>query len=200
MIERKDNSPQDSSYTAAAGHSTAAALGKDYRHDFVRSADEVKDFDRHSDGHLSSGAYARASERLADSTTPKVFQIDYHHPLENWLGTWPMRWLLGRISRPKRDGTTALQRIFESYRNSEASFWQRLIYATQLRRGGDHAHPAGLHLLVENRQQLLPLGGLFPFCTYNCGPVATASATCPASSPTDGDNRSGRPSAWWSRP
>ena len=129
MIERKDNRPEDSSYTATAAHSTASALGKDYRHDFVRSADDVKDFDRQSDGHLSSGAYARSSERLADHTTSKVFQIDYHHPLENWLGARPMRWLLGRISRPKPNGGAALQRIFESYRNSEAPFWRRLIYA-----------------------------------------------------------------------
>ena len=92
----------DASYTAAAEHSTAAALGKQYAHEFPASQNPDKRPDRADDGCLSSGAYVRDSGPLADCVTPESLRIDYHHPLENWLGRRPFRWLLRRISRPGR--------------------------------------------------------------------------------------------------
>ncbi len=53
--------------------------------------------------------------------------MNYHHPLEDYLGRRPFRWLLGRLSRQGKDGT-ALERIISSYRNPGAPFRQRLKY------------------------------------------------------------------------
>ncbi len=53
--------------------------------------------------------------------------MDYQHPLEKWLPTRPMRWLLDRISRDG-DGDTPLERIIRSYRNPNAPRWQRIKY------------------------------------------------------------------------
>ncbi len=61
------------------------------------------------------------------SRTPKPAELDFHHPLEDYLGTRPFRWLLGRLSRSGRNGT-ALERIISSYRNPDAPFTQRLKY------------------------------------------------------------------------
>ena len=124
-----DNSAAgDSSYTAATDHSTAAAIGKTYAHEFAASTDTDKRPDRTSDGHVSSGQYARDSEGLADATAHEALQIDFHHPLENWLGRRPFRWLLRLISRPGRDGVTALERILDTYHDPGVSFWRRLKY------------------------------------------------------------------------
>jgi len=118
----------DASYTAAAEHSTAAALGKQYAHEFPVSQNPDKRPDRTDDGRLSSGAYVRDSGPLADCVTPESLRVDYHHPLENWLARRPFRWLLRRLSRPGRDGTTALERIITSYRNPAAPRRQRVKY------------------------------------------------------------------------
>ncbi|MCD4699074.1 MAG: radical SAM protein [Phycisphaerae bacterium] len=61
------------------------------------------------------------------SIAPEPAELDCHHPLEDYLGTRPFRWLLRRLSRPGRDGT-ALERIISSYRNPDAPFRQRLMY------------------------------------------------------------------------
>jgi len=124
-----DNSAAgDSSYTAAADHSTAAAIGKKYADEFVASTDTDKRPDRTSNGYVSSGQYARASDGLADTTTHEALRIDFHHPLEDWLGRRPFRWLLRLISRPGKDGVTAMERIIETYRNPAAPLGQRLKY------------------------------------------------------------------------
>ena len=118
----------DSSRTAAADHTTAAALGKQYRHEFPPSQDTDKRCDRDSDGAIASGRYVRGNERLTDAVTPEALQIDFHHPLENWLGRRPIRWLLRRLTRVRPDGKTPLERIIETYHDSAAPFLERLIY------------------------------------------------------------------------
>ena len=123
-----DNSPaQNGSYTAAGEHTTAAEIGKQYEHEFPRSANEDKRADRPDDGRFSSGQYTR-NANLVDEATPRVLQISYHHPLENYLGTRPFRWLLRRLSRVDGHGEAALERIITSYRNPDASRWSRLKY------------------------------------------------------------------------
>jgi len=126
--DEESSTPGDSSYTAAADHTTAAAIGKFYTHEFASSIDADKRPDRPSDGRLSSGQYARNSDRLADMATHKSLRIDFHHPLENWLGRRPFRWFLKRISRPGPDGMTPLERIFQTYRNGSAPLWCKLKY------------------------------------------------------------------------
>lgn len=127
--------PAGASYTAAAEHSTAAAIGKQYRHEFPPSPNPDKRPDRRDDGPLSSGEYARGSESLADQVTPDALQIDYHHPLEDYLALRPVRWLLGWLARerPSRGfpapwATTILERAIHSYRNGDVPFSQRVKY------------------------------------------------------------------------
>ena len=118
----------DNSYTAAGDHTTAAALGKQYHHEFPASQDADKSPGRTSDGDLSSGAYALQAESLRDQVTPRALQVDYHHPLEKWLGRPAFRWLLRRLSKPDRKGLTALEKIITSYRNRRAPLLQRIRY------------------------------------------------------------------------
>ncbi len=58
---------------------------------------------------------------------PAPAEMNYHHPLEDYLGTWPFRRLLRWLSREGKNGT-ALERIISTYRDPKASFIQRLKY------------------------------------------------------------------------
>ena len=134
--ERVEQSgPADGSYTAPAEHSTAAAVGKTYLHEFPASANDDKSPDRSDDGHVSSGEYVRSSPALADQVTPEALRIDYHHRLEDYLRMRPVRWLLGKLAaeRPVRGfaapwATTALERAIHSYRNPNVPRSQRVKY------------------------------------------------------------------------
>ena len=84
----------DSSYTAAADHMTAAAIGKQYEHEFVDSDNADKRPDRCEDGEVSSGRYTRTGGAINDEQTHRSLQLDFHHPLENWLGRRSFRLLL----------------------------------------------------------------------------------------------------------
>ena len=117
------------SYTAAPSHSTAAAMGKEYLHRFESSADDDKSPSRQSDGALSSAGYVRRSPHLADHVTSRALRVDYHHPLEKWLGRRPARWLLKKLAAADGQGATALERILKSYRDPGASWWRRLKYS-----------------------------------------------------------------------
>ena len=128
MTSPSDNTKKDRSYTAAGDHTTAAAMGKQYKHEFPSSVDADKTPHRDSDGDVSSGQYVESCENLKDQATDKLFTIDYHHPLENYLGTRPFRWLLRKISKSGADGVTALERILDSYHNPKAPRWQRVKY------------------------------------------------------------------------
>jgi radical SAM protein with 4Fe4S-binding SPASM domain len=125
----------DSSYTAPAAHTTAAAVGKQYAHDFAAAGDADKRPDRTDDGDLSSGQYARASSALADLATPESLQINFHHPLEAWLGRRPVRWLLKLLAKdrplrgfPAQWATTALERAIHTYRNHAVPLSRRILY------------------------------------------------------------------------
>jgi len=130
MIRPGTNSSQSEggSYTAAPSHSTAAAIGKEYLHQFDLSSDADKSPGRQSDGALSSAEYVRRSPHLADHTTPRALRIDYHHALEKWLARRPVQWLLKKLATADRQGATALERILRSYRNPGAPWWRRLKY------------------------------------------------------------------------
>jgi len=120
-------SPPDDSRTAAAEHTTAAAIGKAYEREFPPSDNPDKRPDRAGDGPVSSGRYARGTP-LADGLTPQALQIDFHHPLERWLGRRLVRRLLGVLSRADGDGKAPLERIVESYRNASAPRLRRIKY------------------------------------------------------------------------
>jgi len=131
VTEVSDNNTvlTDKSYTRPTGHSTAAELGKEYQHEFTAGDDGDKTPVRTSDGEITSGQYVTQCEALVDHITPRLLQPDFHHPLENWLGRRPLRWLLKTISRSDRHGRTALERIITSYRNPDAPLSQRIRYA-----------------------------------------------------------------------
>ena len=116
------------SYTAAAEHTTAATIGKEYLHEFAVLPEADEGPDRTCDGRVSSGQYVRAAGPLRDQATTRALRINYHHPLENWAGRRPFRWLLKRLSAGGADGLTALERVITSYRNPAAPLWQRLKY------------------------------------------------------------------------
>jgi radical SAM protein with 4Fe4S-binding SPASM domain len=118
----------DTSYTAAGEHTTAAQLGKEYARDFPPSDTPCKRATRNDDGRLSSGAYARQSEPLADAVTARVLRIDFHHPLERWLGRRPVRWLLGKLAEGDGDALTALERVITSYGDRSSPRAQRIKY------------------------------------------------------------------------
>ncbi len=132
------------SYTAAADHTTAAAIGKRYADDFAPSANPDKRTERTDDGQISSGAYVQAGG-LSDRLTPRALQLDFHHPLERWLGNRLGRWVLRRLSAPGRDGVTALERIIASYRNPKApaslraKYWPVHRFIDRMRGGVDAA-------------------------------------------------------------
>ena len=118
----------DSSYTAAADHMTAAAIGKQYEHEFVDSDNADKRPDRCEDGEVSSGRYTRTGGAINDEQTPQPLQLDFHHPLENWLGRRSFRLLLRVLSKPDRNNKTALERMLRSYRNPAAPGSHRFKY------------------------------------------------------------------------
>jgi radical SAM protein with 4Fe4S-binding SPASM domain len=118
----------DRSFTVAAGHTTAAAVGKRYEHEFAASDNPDKSAARTSDGRVSSGQYAGLAE-TGGGAAAKAVQIDFHHPLEDWLGRPIFRRLLGWLSREGKDGLTRLERIFSSYANESAGVWDRVRYA-----------------------------------------------------------------------
>ena len=129
MRTNKENqAPVDSSYTAAADHMTAAAVGKQYEHEFVASDNEDKRSERCDDGEVSSGRYTRAGGEISDERTHRALQLDFHHPLEDWLGRWAFRRILRVLSKPDRHNTTALERMLRSYRNPAAAASQRFRY------------------------------------------------------------------------
>jgi radical SAM protein with 4Fe4S-binding SPASM domain len=54
-------------------------------------------------------------------------EAEFHHPLENYVGRRPFRWLLGRLTRQQGD-STPLERIIASYGNPAAPRWQKIKY------------------------------------------------------------------------
>ncbi len=58
---------------------------------------------------------------------PEPLSLDYHHPLENWLGRKPFRWLLGWLARGPA-GATRLERVLASYGNDKAALAERIKY------------------------------------------------------------------------
>ena len=122
------NNPSTDAACTAGDHTTAAAIPKRYERDFRVSDDPDKSDSRPTDGHLSSRQYVARSTDGEDTTTPRELQIDFHHPLENWLGRRGFRWLLGRLAVVDGDGTAALERIITSYRNPDVPLWRRIKY------------------------------------------------------------------------
>ncbi len=114
--------------------STAQEIGKEYEHTGAVSTNRNKRSDRAGDGDISSRKYVEASrerrQALGGDTdgNDRHVHLDYHHALEDYLGTWWMRKLLGIISKPRRNGGTMFEEIIRSYADPDAPAWHRVKY------------------------------------------------------------------------
>ncbi len=126
--------PYDSR-TEAPVNSTAREMGKEYAHAEAVSRNPDKRSDRTDDGSISSRAYVKqARARRAALTGGETeaggrhVHLDYHHALEDYLGTWWMRLLLRHISKDRRRGQTMFEEVAQSYANPDAPLWHRVKY------------------------------------------------------------------------
>jgi len=110
-------------------------VGKQYAHDFAVAPGGEQRGDGGDDGHVTSEQYARRARLVGQDGTPEALRIDFHHPLEDWLGRRPARWLLRWLSAerplrrfPARWATTVLERAVFSYRNAAVPLSQRVRY------------------------------------------------------------------------
>ena len=69
-----------------------------------------------------------AGETPAPPGNGRVFDLDFHHPLEDWLDRYLVRKLLGYVSRTRRGRQTIIEEVLESYGNPTASLGQRVSY------------------------------------------------------------------------
>jgi radical SAM protein with 4Fe4S-binding SPASM domain len=119
------------SRTEPAPHSTARKVGKQYRDRWPVSSNPDKRSARTDDGHISSGEYLRQTSlqrSRADGEAGCRFDLNYHHWLEDVLGRYAVRKLLGYISRARRGRRTIIEEAIESYADPRASWGRRLLY------------------------------------------------------------------------
>ena len=137
-----DSKGRYDSRTEAPELSTANRINKYYGHDERVSDNEDKTSERTDDGYVNSSMYANHSRFLRGKPNPKIIAVpeerrkikanyvdmDYHHPLEDILDTWPVRKLFGYISKSRRDGKTMIEHIIHSYANPAAPMHHRVKY------------------------------------------------------------------------
>ncbi|MBU1985516.1 hypothetical protein KJ815_14055 [bacterium] len=148
MAKHRNSEPGDvgvgyDSRTEALDWSTAARIGKAYQHEAPVSEAADKSSSRADDGRVTSANYverkrrdngrraAKAASGGATGDTPvphRYIDMDYHHRLEDYLGTWPMRKLLGFISRTRKSGDTLLEDVIKTYGDPAAPLTKRLKY------------------------------------------------------------------------
>lgn len=121
--------------------------GTYYYEGFAVSTNDDKSSDRRDDGHVTSHQYinqkrrergeaerkARADERIEPEVLKKKYgqkkyiDMDYHHPLEDWLDRPVIRRIFGWISKD-RPGGTLIEQILKSYGDPKAPLWDRLRF------------------------------------------------------------------------
>ncbi|MBN2561321.1 MAG: radical SAM protein [Phycisphaerae bacterium] len=68
------------------------------------------------------------AERRPEQMRSRTIDMEYHHPLEDYLGTRPMQKLLDYISKTRRNGSTLIEDIIKSYANADAPLSHRIKY------------------------------------------------------------------------
>jgi len=123
------------SRTEAQDYSTAARIGKRYAHRGAVSANLNKSSTRSDDGQVDSHTYANLARRMRGeagsngrSHRKQYVDLDYHHPLEDYLDRRWVRQLLGYISKARPSGKTMIEEIVESYANPRAPLSHRIKY------------------------------------------------------------------------
>ena len=124
--------PYDSR-TETAAHTTAHRLRKAYKHNGDRSTNTNRTAARSDDGHITSQEYALGSQHLggdgaAGDPAPHVLDAAFHHPLENWLGRYAVRRLLGWLARKRRGRKTIIEELLTSYGDPTAPLSRRIAY------------------------------------------------------------------------
>jgi len=74
------------------------------------------------------GSSGRGSSPQNSSASPKFAELDYHHPLEDWLGRWWMRKILGYVSKRRPDGASIMEDIIKTYAAPGVPLGKRLKY------------------------------------------------------------------------
>lgn len=132
MVDRTPASPPRAdtydSRTATAAHTTAHRLGKHYADGGAVSTSRNKRADRPDDGVVSSQAYAADSPHLGRGRPARELNVDFVHPLENWLDRDLVRRLLHWLSRPRRGRRTIIEETLDTYGNPRSSWGRRLAY------------------------------------------------------------------------
>jgi len=120
------------SRTVTPDHTTAARIGTRYQHNGAVSENPDKTAARTGDGPVSSTAYgqtARAQRGVpAGPGRGRYVDLDYHHPLEDYLDKRYVQKLLGWLARRRPGGTTMIEEILASYANAAAPLTHRLMY------------------------------------------------------------------------
>jgi len=131
MAPADPHTPHDAydSRTEAAAYTTAARLQKHYRHDGLTATAADKSAARATDGYLNSQTCVQQSAHLSGGNgQPASIDLNFHHPLEDWLDRDFVRRILAYITRPRRGHRTILEEIVTSYGDPHAPLSQRLKY------------------------------------------------------------------------
>jgi radical SAM protein with 4Fe4S-binding SPASM domain len=133
IADTEQNQAGTPDMAAPPEEATAIRAATQYRREFPRSDNPDKRSSRRDDGYVTSYDQAHTVRRFRRQVTgdsragqPRTLDLSYHHPLEDVIGTWPLRRLLGWLSRRRRSGRTPLEDIITTYGDSDAPFWQRL--------------------------------------------------------------------------
>jgi len=128
----------DDARADAPAHTTAYKLGKRYLADGTFRTPDVPRSARPDDGHISSHQYAAESQpfqqaRSGGNGAPRraaarFLDIDFHHPLEDWLGRYAVRKLLALLTRRRPGHKTIIEEMLASYGDPHAPLAQRVLY------------------------------------------------------------------------
>lgn len=79
--------------------------------------------------YVTSHDYAAESRHLPSRSGPsRLLDIEFHHPLEDWLGRYGVRRLLHFVSRRRPGRKTIIEEALASYANPSAPLSQRVAY------------------------------------------------------------------------
>jgi len=128
----------DDARADAPAHTTAYKLGKRYLANGTFRANDGPRTAQPDDGHISSHRYAAESQQLQQDhaggngaprrAAARFLDIDFHHPLEDWLGRYAVRKLLAFLTRRRPGRKTIIEEMLASYGDPHAPLAQRVLY------------------------------------------------------------------------
>ncbi len=123
--------PGPSSQRQSSGSAGTPGEGPDRRFDVLPA---LSDRPKHGasnavDGSVTSGAQAAgANDPGPSGKSGYAIDLNFRHPLEDWLGRDLVRRLLGVVSRRRPGRPTLLEEILRTYGDLSAPLWQRIKY------------------------------------------------------------------------